>query len=157
MKFCALLILQGKAITPTMNQPVIRKLITATLFIQLVGIGVELILLEHYEDFWQIVPLVLIGTGFITSIISIFYSSTFINSAFLATMALIIISGFVGSWQHFSANLEFEQEMYPSLAGIELWWEALKGATPALAPGSMIGIGLIGIIYIRYQSNQTDN
>lgn len=142
---------------PTMNQPVVGKLITATLFIQLVGIAAELILLEHYEDFWQIVPIVLIGTGFIASIFSIFYSNTFIKSAFLATMALIIISGFVGSWQHFSANLEFEQEMYPSLSGIDLWWEALKGATPALAPGSMIGIGLIGILYIRYKPNQTDN
>ena len=33
------------------------------LLLGLVGTEVELLLLEHYEDVWQLVPLVLIGMG----------------------------------------------------------------------------------------------
>lgn len=139
-----------------MNQPIVGKLITVTLFLQLIGIGAELILLEHYEDYWQLSPLILIGMATLLSLLVLKSNNQLLAKGYLLIMAMVIVSGFVGTWQHFSANLEFEQEMYPSLAGTELWWEALKGATPALAPGSMIGIGLIGIIYIRYQSNQTD-
>jgi hypothetical protein len=37
--------------------------------------------------------------------------------------------------------------MYPSRSGFELFREAMMGATPALAPGSMIQIALIGLAY----------
>ncbi|MFB3131882.1 MAG: hypothetical protein ACE10K_05095, partial [Rhodothermales bacterium] len=42
---------------------------------------------------------------------------------------------------------EFELEMYPTLKGLELFWESIKGATPALAPGTMIQLGLLGWAY----------
>jgi hypothetical protein len=37
--------------------------------------------------------------------------------------------------------------MNPALAGFELVRESLSGATPALAPGTMIQLGLIGLAY----------
>ena len=34
--------------------------------------------------------------------------------------------------------------MDPALHGLDLFWSALRGATPALAPGAMAQLGLIG-------------
>jgi hypothetical protein len=53
----------------------------------------------------------------------------------------------IGMGLHQSANAEFEQEMDPSLTGMKLFRESLSGATPALAPGTMIQLGLIGLVY----------
>ena len=35
----------------------------------------------------------------------------------------------------------------PFSGGVQLVWEALRGATPALAPGTMILLGLMGLLY----------
>jgi hypothetical protein len=43
--------------------------------------------------------------------------------------------------------MEFELEMYPSMAGFELVRESMSGATPALAPGTMLVLALIGLTY----------
>ena len=60
-------------------------------------------------------------------------------------MVLFVLSGFTGQWLHYQGNVEFELEMYPSRQGLELVWEALGGAYPSLAPGTMILFGLLGL------------
>jgi hypothetical protein len=35
------------------------------------------------------------------------------------------------------------------MAGFELIWNSLTGATPALAPGSLIPLGLVGLIAVH--------
>ena len=62
-------------------------------------------------------------------------------------MILFVLSGLVGLILHYQGNAEFELEMYPSLNGLELFWEAIRGATPTLAPGTMIQLGLLGWVY----------
>ena len=64
-----------------------------------------------------------------------------------ATMALFVIAGVAGLVLHYKGNVEFELEMYPSLSGWELFREAVTGATPALAPGTMIQLGLLGLAF----------
>jgi len=46
---------------------------------------------------------------------------------------------------HYRGNVEFERERDPSLSGLALVWEALRGATPSLAPGAMAQLGLLGL------------
>jgi hypothetical protein len=62
-------------------------------------------------------------------------------------MVLCLFAGLVGLGLHYQGNVEFELEMYPSMGGVDLVWEALTGATPALAPGTMVGLGLLGLAY----------
>ena len=62
-------------------------------------------------------------------------------------MGLCIVAGVVGVWFHYSGNTEFELEMYPTMAGWELFKESMMGATPALAPGAMVQLGLIGLAW----------
>jgi hypothetical protein len=60
-------------------------------------------------------------------------------------MAVFVAAGFAGVLLHYRGNAEFELEMRPSLAGSELFWKAVKGATPALAPLALTQLGLLGL------------
>lgn len=117
------------------------------LLLGLAGTGAELILLEHYGDGWQMVPLALIGS---VLAVLLWHGATRGAASVITLqvlMALFLISGIAGVLLHYKTNAEFEQELDPTLAGAALWKEALSGATPALAPGAMIQLGLIGLLY----------
>ena len=62
-------------------------------------------------------------------------------------LVLAIATGVVGIWLHFAGNRAFEVEMDASQSGWLLAWHSLRGATPALAPGAMVQLGLIGLLY----------
>jgi hypothetical protein len=64
---------------------------------------------------------------------------------FQLTMVAFILSGAVGVGLHYQGNVEFERELAPDASGLPLVWEALKGATPALAPGTMMLLGAVGL------------
>ena len=67
---------------------------------------------------------------------------------FRAIMALFILSGMIGAILHFQVNMEFQLEMDPDLQGVSLYQKAILAKTPpALAPGAMIQLGLIGLAY----------
>jgi hypothetical protein len=124
-----------------------KKLLLAAFLLSLIGTGAELLLLEHTEGIWQLIPLIFIGVGLIGFIWHRITQSTLSTQFFRSMMVLFMISGVLGLALHFNGNMEFELEMYPSMKGTELIWETLKGATPVLAPGTMIASGLIGWAY----------
>jgi hypothetical protein len=45
--------------------------------------------------------------------------------------------------------VEFERELNPDASGFSLFRDAMMGATPALAPGTMILLGAVGWAYGR--------
>ena len=79
--------------------------------------------------------------------IRLFYRNAIILRLFRLTMLAFVLGGIVGLWFHLSSNMEFELEMYPTLTGLELLSKALGGAMPALAPGALVQLGLIGFLY----------
>ncbi len=125
----------------------IRWFLMAILLMGFLGTGVELLLLEHTEGFWQWVPLFLIAIGLIVLSWGLLYPGRRNIRLLQGTMILCVLSGLVGLILHYQGNAEFELEMYPSLMGRELFWEAIQGATPTLAPGTMIQLGLLGLAY----------
>jgi len=63
-------------------------------------------------------------------------------------MALTIAAGAVGILLHYQANMAFQLEVHPDLSGWALFSTILHAkAPPALAPGVMAQLGLLGIIY----------
>lgn len=125
----------------------VRKLVLFVFLFGLAGTGAELVLLEHTEDAWMWTPLVLMGLSLVVLMGYAVSKSRPVLRAFQGVMILFVVSGLLGVWFHYKGNVEFELEMYPSLAGLKLFWEAMKGATPALAPGTMIQLGLLGLIF----------
>ncbi|HKK76317.1 MAG TPA: hypothetical protein VJ953_14660 [Saprospiraceae bacterium] len=129
-----------------------KKILLAAFVISLLGTGAELLLLEHFEGIWQLTPLILIGIGLLALLWFRTNRSRTSTYFFRGLMLFFTLSGIVGFALHYQGNMEFELEMYPSLKGVDLVWETLKGATPVLAPGTMIATGLIGWAYTLTQT-----
>jgi len=125
-----------------------RGILLTIFLLGVLGTGAELLLLEHTEDLWQWVPLLLIALSLAALILHAAIRRAASVRIFQATMVLFLLSGVAGLLLHYKGNVEFKSETNPSLAGLELFWEAMKGkAPPALAPGVMIQIGLLGLAY----------
>ena len=126
---------------------ILRRGILLIFVLGTVGLGTELLLLDHFEEWRQQVPLVLLTLGLVLLAIRLFYRGAIILRLFRLTMLAFVLGGMVGLWFHLSSNMEFELEMYPTMSGLELLFKALSGAMPALAPGALVQLGLIGFLY----------
>ena len=116
------------------------------------GLAAELLLIGHVEDPWQLLPLVLIVAGLVTLGWDALRPNGWTLRLFGVTAVLLIAGGLLGLALHYQSNVEFELEMYPDRQGFALVREALSGAIPALAPGALIQLGLVGLAYC-YKEN----
>ena len=126
---------------------VARRAILLILVLAMVGILAELFLTEHFEDVWQVIPLVLLGLGLGVVAWHARAPGSSSARALRAVMTLFVLSGCLGVFLHYRGNVEFEREQNPRATRWALFREAMMGATPALAPGVMIQIGLLGLLY----------
>lgn len=112
------------------------------------GTMTELLLLQHDEDVTQLIPLLLIGAGYLTVAWNGIRRSHLSISALQIVMILFVASGILGTYFHYRANVDFQLEVQPELSGSNLLWKVLQAKTPpALAPGVMAQLGLIGLAY----------
>ncbi len=126
----------------------VRRFVLFILLLGLSGTAAELLLLAHYEDVNQWIPLALIGVTLVVLVVGALRPHAGTIWLTRALMALFIVAGVVGVALHFQANLEFQTEVDPSLSGWPLVQKALLAkAPPALAPGAMIQLGLLGVAY----------
>ena len=125
-----------------------RRILLAILLLGTIGIAAELLLLNHVEDFNQWIPLLLAGLTLLLSLLAAFRPSAAVIRLFQLVMVLMIVSGAVGVYLHYGATTEFQLEMDPTLRGFALFKKAIVAkAPPALAPGAMTQLGLIGLAY----------
>ena len=125
----------------------IRSLLLAIFLLGALGAGGELVLLGHYEEPWQLVPLGMIGLSLVVLAVRLFRNDARVLRVFQVCMLLFVVAGVLGVYLHYQSNVEFELEMNPAAAGWELIWKSLTGAMPALAPGTMAYLGLIGFLH----------
>ena len=112
-----------------------------------VGLILELLLLEHIESALQWLPVAVLGCGLVIGIAVAVRPGRAALRTFQAVMAVFVGAGLLGVVLHFRSNLEFEREMDPEARGWNLLWIALHGATPALAPGALAQLGLLGLTF----------
>ncbi len=125
----------------------VRLALLGILAIGLLGTGVELLLLKHTEDWWQWAPIVMLGVALIVNVAVALAPVAATVRALQGLMLLFVVTGVVGTWLHYAGNVEWELERMASLSGLELFRAAIMGATPTLAPGTMVQLGLIGLLY----------
>jgi hypothetical protein len=123
----------------------IRRALLAALIAGMAGTAVELLLIGHFEDPWQLVPIVLLALGSAAALAHAFTPASFTRRLLQSVMAMFLVSGGIGMVLHYRGNSEFELEMAPSIAGFELVKESMTGAFPVLAPGTMVLLGLVGL------------
>ena len=125
----------------------LRRGLLVLLVIGAVGLIGELVLLEHYEETQQIIPLALLGLTLVVILWQWLDGRKASVRALQVVMMLLIVAGLVGMKLHFDSNFEFERELEPDAAGLPFWIEVLRGATPTLAPGTLVQFGLLGLLY----------
>ncbi len=126
----------------------LRRFLLAILLIGMTGTAVELLLLQHDEGPIQLVPLVLLGVGLVTILWHASSPGRRSTAAARMVMGAFIAAGVFGVFFHFRANAEFQLESDPTLAGAALAWKVMAAKVPpALAPGVMLQLGLLGLAY----------
>ncbi len=116
--------------------------------IGLTGVGTELLFLNHDEEFTQIIPLGLIAAAYAVIAWHGLRPGTASVCAMQFVMGCLVLAGPLGMYFHYAANAEFQREIDPSMSGLALFWKVMAAKTPpALAPGSMSHLGLLGLVY----------
>lgn len=124
-----------------------RRAMLAILVVGLVGTEVELFLLKHTDGFWQLVPVALVGATLLVALWCAVSAGPAPLRLLQLMMGVFLLAGITGVVQHFLGNIIYERESNPGLAGLELYKGATMGATPLLAPGIMLQMGLVGLLY----------
>ena len=124
-----------------------RTLLFWVLVVGVIGILAELLLLGHDDDTLQFIPL---GLGAAYLLAFAWYGAARARGAVLAVRVvsgLACVSAAVGIFLHYRANVEWELETTPTMHGMELFREAVTGSLPLLAPGAMLQLGLLGLLW----------
>src|SRR5215470_3091572 len=127
----------------------LRRWILVILVLGLLGTVTELVLLEHYEQPLQFVPLVLIVAA--VSVLWWEFRRRDLASrrATQVVMGLFVLAGFAGFAAHFWGAAEYQLELNPDMSNWELLERILHAkAPPLLAPGMMLQLGLLGLAYV---------
>ena len=136
-----------RAVADTDAAAGLRRLTQVLLAFGLAGLSVELVLLEHYEDGWMLIPLAVITAAFICLLMVTTAASVRTLRVFRGVMWTMLASGLLGVVLHYRVGLEFQVDMDPTLSATQLFWKVLHmKAPPALAPGAMAQLGLLGLI-----------
>lgn len=136
---------------PQATLAALRRLLLGLLAFGLCGTTADLLLLAHYEDVWQVLPLGLLALAGVASAglamaLRRGGPSPAIVRLFQASMCLLIACGLAGTVLHYRANMEFKLEMDESLSGLPLFWSVVRAkAPPALAPATLVLLGLLGL------------
>jgi hypothetical protein len=126
----------------------IRRMLLLVLVLGMIGTLVDLLLLAHYEDTAQIVPIGVLGVALLLAILHAIRPTSPNLRALQGMMLAILIAGVVGVGFHFNGAAEFQREIDPS----QTFWQitgkvARAQSPPLLAPGAMLQLGLIGLVY----------
>jgi hypothetical protein len=122
------------------------------------GTLVDLLLLAHYEDTAQLIPIGLLAVALVLAILQAVRPTALTVRALQGVMLAIVIAGLAGVGFHFNGAAEFQREIDPS----QTWWQVARKVAraqspPVLAPGAMLQLGLLGLLYaFRHPAVRTD-
>lgn len=125
----------------------IRRLLLASLAGGIVGTAAELILLGHVDSAAQWIPVVALAAAVPLLLGHAARPGPVTVRLIRLLMCAYIVVGIIGVGLHYDGNVEFESELHPKDAGLTFLRHTIAGATPVLAPGSMVLLGLLGIAH----------
>ena len=125
----------------------IRRFLLIALAGGIVGTAGELVLLGHVESRAQWIPLAALGAATFVLLWHAVAPGRNSVRVLRLLMGAFIAAGVVGVGLHYDGNAEFERELHPGDSGLTFLAHVAAGATPVLAPGSMVLLGLVGIAH----------
>lgn len=124
-----------------------RRMVFGVLLVGMAGILAELLLTGHTEEAWQWAPVVLLIVAMPATLLVAARPSAWAVILMRVLMLLFMAAGLLGTYFHFHENGEFVAELSPGLSGFAYFYETMTRQTPPpLAPGTMIMLGLLGLV-----------
>lgn len=114
------------------------------------GAVFELWLIDHMEDFVQLVPFALCGVGLLAVLAALFYPRRATVMGLRGWMGLVVLGSLFGTYQHVVNNLALQREVYPDAPTGEMVTATLGGANPLLAPGILAAAAALAIAATYY-------
>jgi hypothetical protein len=128
--------------------PALRRLLLILLTFGILATTTDLLLIDHHEDAFQYAPLVVNGLALATILWHVLGGGAASVRALRVVMLLFLVAAVLGVTFHYQGNLEFQLEINPERSSWELFKKVIQAkAPPALAPGIMAQLGLLGLIY----------
>ena len=109
------------------------------------GTIIELFLAKHYDDPVQLIPFALCGVGLVAVAAALRRPQRTSLLALRGVMGLLLLSSLLGVYEHLANNFAFELDMRPSAIWSDVWFQALRGAAPLLAPGILAVAAVVAI------------
>jgi hypothetical protein len=136
----------------TESTSLLRPLILVIMGIGTLGILGELLLLEHYrfDSQWIAVTLTVL-TG-VCSVTLVFNLNARVMRVVQLALLLVVLGSAFGVLEHVKTNYD-RMEKGSNVSGLSLIWQALKGSAPALAPGALAQLGLLGLLFTHKHPN----
>jgi hypothetical protein len=123
---------------PVESRPLarIRQLLLALLALGIAGTGAELMLIGHYGDTTQAIPLFLLSTAALTTAWVAAKPGVLALRTFQFAMLLAIGGGLIGITVHAQVAAEIARGV-----------RAAGPVPPALSPGVLVQLGMLGLLY----------
>jgi hypothetical protein len=126
----------------------IRRFLVLVMTGGIVAMTVDLLLIGHYEDSNQLIPLAVAAAGVLTLGWAAAWPGVVSVRAVQFVMLCFMGTGLIGITLHVQANAEFQREIDPAISSRDLFWKVTEAtAPPALSPGLMVQLGLLGLVY----------
>jgi len=131
----------------------LRRWLLGVLVVSLIGTETELVLLEHYEESWQLAPLLLIALAVAVLIWHVKRPDAASRRALTGLMIAFLVAGVLGIALHFRGAAEFQRETNPAIGRWDLVKKVMTAkAPPVLAPGVMVPLGLLGLAFAFFDA-----
>ena len=111
---------------------------------------IELVFAKHTDSAVKLIPFVLCGFGLLVVVAALLRPQRKILLTLRIVMIVIAAGGLLGAYEHWSGNLGFALETHANATINDLWVDALRGASPLLAPGILGLAATLGIAATYY-------
>lgn len=137
-------------------EPWFRKFLLLVSLGALLGIALELWFSEHVESFVQLIPFGFVAVGLI-AVVAVLIRPTRGSLWALRGASIVLAGGAIyGIYEHLSHNVGFELEIRPSASLGDVFWDALYGASPLLAPGALALVAVLAAAATYRHPSQID-
>lgn len=110
-----------------------------------VGTVIELWLAGHTQQPLQFVPFILCALALAAILATFLRPTPRTLWSLRVVMGTLMLGSLIGMYEHLTGNWEILLETKPNLAAAEMFWDALKGAAPMLAPGILTLVAVLAI------------
>jgi len=118
-------------------------------FMALGTIG-ELLLVEHWGDAIQLLPFLLCALSFLAIVMVMARPQRTTVRLMRWIVGITFVGSLFGIFEHIEHNYGFALEIQPNATSSTLFWKALSGANPLLAPGILAFTALLALAASYY-------